>query len=204
VNDQSGGRPASKRGRDYFRCLVAAAGTRRAGRCARRVRGAGSRRTDRGHGPAGSGPDRGLFGADPVHRTTVGHRHHPRHHASLLGTETGRRAPHLDHDLLRDLLGLRGIAQYLQHQPENRTGDGVVQGGESFLVATGNACDDFGKVRAVAVRPAAGACEFLHRAPPQRRPGPAWWGNEPWLPIRNSPALQVATRHPWIASATGS
>ena len=79
-----------------------------------------------------------LLGPHAVDRTPASDRHGPAMHPTASRVEAGCVAPHLDEHLLRDLLGLGGIAYDAQHGAVERGRQLVVEVGERVLVAVGD------------------------------------------------------------------
>src|SRR5262245_14461575 len=89
----------------------------------------------------------GLFGADTVDGAVVRDREDPTDRRAALRVEAGRVAPHLDQGVLGDLFGERRVAHDATDQTVSTRGDRVVEGGESVLVAGGDALHEVIEVR---------------------------------------------------------
>ena len=83
----------------------------------------------------------GLGGADPVDGPAPGHGHQPgAGTAPRLGVGAGR-APHLEEDLLENLLALGAVDDDLEDQRKQPRGPGVVDAGEGVGVTVGHLRD---------------------------------------------------------------
>src|SRR5262245_34859594 len=89
----------------------------------------------------------GLFGAYAVNSAVVRDGEDPADRRATLRVEARGGAPHLDEGVLGDLLGERRIARDATDQTIRTRGDRVVEGGESVLVAGGDALHDVIEVR---------------------------------------------------------
>jgi hypothetical protein len=79
---------------------------------------------------------RGRRGADTVDGAAMGDGHHPRRRATHGRVEPRRGPPHLEEDLLGDLLGLGRIPENPADDAVHRAGHPVIQRLERHLVAT--------------------------------------------------------------------
>ena len=100
-----------------------------------------------------------LLGSHAVDGAAVGDRGRPGAHAAALVVVAPAVAPHVDEDLLGDLLGLGAVTEHPLDHAEDQRRDRVVQLGERALVALGRAIEQDG--------------EFIHGDAP-RLPDRSW------------------------------
>src|SRR5215470_3864024 len=81
----------------------------------------------------------GLFGTDTVDGAVVGNGEDPADRRAALLVEAEGGAPHLDQGVLGDLFGQRRVTHDATDQTIGTRGDRVVEGGESVVVARGDA-----------------------------------------------------------------